>query len=108
QWRSVFRQLVARNYLSVDLDGYGGLRLAESCRALLRGEESIALRRDAKLKTVATKKAKGSKAVAPVSGDVDPILFEALRACRLKLAEDQGVPPYVIFHNSTLEDICRI
>jgi ATP-dependent DNA helicase RecQ len=107
QWRSVFRQLVARNYLSVDLDGYGGLRLEESCRALLRGEESIALRRDEKVK--ATKKAKGSKATTvPVAGDIDLTLFEALRACRLKLAEEQAVPSYVIFHNKTLEDMCRI
>ena len=106
QWRSVFRQLVARNLLSVDVEGFGGLRLEESCRALLRGEEGIALRRDEKTK--ATKKTKGSKAAAPVSGDIDPALFEALRACRLKLAEDQKVPPYVIFHNTTLEDMCRL
>ncbi len=106
QWRSVFRQLVARNYLSVDLEGYGGLRLEESCRALLRGEEGIALRRDEKVK--GTKKTKGSKAAAPVADDIDPALFEALRACRLKLAEEQKVPPYVIFHNKTLEDMCRI
>ncbi len=106
QWRSVFRQLVARNYLSVDLEGYGGLRLEESCRALLRGEEGIALRRDEKVK--GTKKTKGSKTAAPLSGDIDPVLFEALRACRLKLAEEQKVPPYVIFHNKTLEDMCRI
>src|SRR5690606_41822317 len=71
RWRSVFRQLVARNYLSVDLDGYGGLRLEESCRALLRGEESIAFRRDEKIKATAKKKVKGSKAALPVSADID-------------------------------------
>ena len=107
QWRSVFRQLVARNYLSVDVEGFGGLRLEENCRALLRGEESIALRRDAKLK-VAKKKARDRKSATPVSGDIDAALFEALRACRLRLAEEQGVPPYVIFHNTTLEDMCRL
>jgi ATP-dependent DNA helicase RecQ len=107
QRRSVFRQLVARNYLSVDMEGYGGLRLEEACRGLLRGEETIALRRDEKLK--AAKKSKDRKApTTTVSGDIDEALFEALRACRLKLAEDQGVPPYVIFHNSTLEDMCRL
>ena len=106
QWRSVFRQLVARNYLSVDLEGYGGLRLEGACRALLRGEESIALRRDEKLK--ATKKGKTGKAAAPAAGDVDAGLFEALRQCRQKLAEEQKVPPYVIFHNAALEDMCRI
>ncbi|MEY4641691.1 MAG: helicase RecQ [Pseudomonadota bacterium] len=106
QWRSVFRQLVARNYLSVDVDGFGGLRLEEACRALLRGEESIALRRDEKVK--ASKKTRDRKAPVAFSGDIDEVLFDALRACRLKLAEEQKVPPYVIFHNSTLEDMCRI
>ncbi len=106
QWRSVFRQLVARNYLSVDLEGFGGLRLEEACRGLLRGEETIALRRDEKLK--AAKKPREKKTSAVVAGDIDESLFEALRACRLKLAEDQKVPPYVIFHNSTLEDMCRL
>jgi ATP-dependent DNA helicase RecQ len=106
-WRSVFRQLVARGYLSVDLDGFGGLKLEERCRALLRGEESIALRRDEKLK--ATKRPKGSKvSPAPLGGDIDMELYEALRHCRQKLAEDLKVPPYVIFHNVTLEDMCRL
>ncbi|MDY6984418.1 MAG: HRDC domain-containing protein, partial [Pseudomonadota bacterium] len=104
-WRSVFRQLVARGYLSVDLDGYGGLKLEERCRALLRGEESIALRRDEKLKAA---RKSGRTSSAPLAGDIDLTLFEALRACRQKLAEEQKVPPYVIFHNTTLEDMCRI
>ena len=43
-----------------------------------------------------------------LAGDIDEALFEALRTCRAKLAEDQGVPPYVIFHNSALEDMCRL
>ncbi|MGV3593460.1 MAG: DNA helicase RecQ [Gammaproteobacteria bacterium] len=106
-WRSVFRQLVARGYLSVDLDGYGGLKLEERCRALLRGEERIALRRDEKQK--AAKKARTGKAAPPqLAGDLDATLYEALRLCRQKLAEEQKVPPYVIFHNTTLEDMCRI
>jgi len=107
-WRSVFRQLVARNYLSVDLDRFGALRLEENCRALLRGDESIALRRDERVKAVKTDKKKSRAKDSVIAGDLDPALWEALRACRLKLAEDQKVPPYVIFHNSTLEDLCRL
>jgi ATP-dependent DNA helicase RecQ len=103
RWRSVFRQLVARNYLSVDHDRFGALRLEERCRALLRGEESIAFRQDVKLQA----RRKGTKPAAPAR-DVDPTLFEALRACRQRLAEAQGVPPYVIFHNRSLEDMCRL
>jgi len=96
QWRSVFRQLIARGYISVDLERYGALRLEEKCRPLLRGEESIELRKDVKHKP-ARKPVKASMAT-----DIDPQLWEALRECRQRLAQDQGVPPYIIFHDSTL------
>ena len=97
QWRSVFRQLVARGYISVDLDRFGGLRLEESCRALLRGEQPIQLRRDQKQKVARKKQTRTS-----LPGDIDIGLWEALRDRRRLFAEDQGVPPFVIFHDSTL------
>ena len=100
QWRSVFRQLVARGYLSVDLERFGGLRLETACRPLLRGEERIELRLDIK-----TKAAKRQTKTA-LSLDVDVALWEALRDCRREFAEQQGVPPYVIFHDSALQEMC--
>ena len=100
QWRSVFRQLVARGYFSVDLEGYGSLKLEPKCRALLKGEERIDLRRE--LKQAAAKK----QTRTPLPADIDVGLWEALRDCRRTLAEDQGVPPYVIFHDSTLREMC--
>ena len=103
QWRSVFRQLVARAYLSVDLERFGALRLEESCRSLLRGEQSIELRRDLLLKS--KKKAKRLTKTA-LSADVDIALFEALRECRREFADSQGVPPYVIFHDRSLQEMC--
>ena len=48
QWRSVYRQLVARGYLRVAVDQFGALCLEERCRPLLRGEETLSLRRDVK------------------------------------------------------------
>ncbi len=106
EWRSVFRQLVARNYLSVDLDGYGALRLEELCRPLLRGEATLALRRDESVKRSKAEK-RGKPVAQPVAGDLDPVLWEALRSLRMRLAEEHKVPPYVIFNNSTLEAVCR-
>jgi ATP-dependent DNA helicase RecQ len=106
EWRSVFRQLVARNYLSVDLDGYGALRLEESCRPLLRGEESLALRVDVTVKNPKSAK-RGKQQTPAMTGDLDPALWEALRGLRQRLAEEHKVPPYVIFHNATLEELCR-
>ena len=100
QWRSVFRQLVARGLLSVDLERFGALRLEERCRPLLRGEETIELRRDLKQKT--TKRQTRS----PLPNDIDITLWEALRDCRRGFAEEQNVPPYVIFHDSTLQEMC--
>jgi ATP-dependent DNA helicase RecQ len=100
QWRSVFRQLVARGYLSVDLAQFGALRLEEKCRPLLRGEQDIQLRRDVARKT-ARQQTKTS-----LSSDIDIALWEALRECRRLLAEEQGVPPYVIFHDRSLKEMC--
>ena len=102
QWRSVFRQLVGRGYLSVDLQGYGALKLQEKCRPLLRGECDIALRLDQKQK-VAKRQTK-----TPLPEDINVAMWEALRECRRELAEEQSVPPYVIFHDSTLVEMCSV
>ena len=94
-WRTVFRQLVARGYLVADHDNYGALRMTPACRPLLRGEESMLLARQA----VQPKRGKKGR-TRPAASD-DP-LFEALRERRRELAKEQGVPPYVVFHDSTL------
>ena len=103
QWRSVFRQLVARGYMSVDLERYGALRLEEKCRPLLRGDESIQLRKDSKLKISKPRHAK-----VEFANDSEMDLFEALRACRKRYADDLGVPPYMIFHDSTLQEMALL
>ena len=100
QWRSVFRQLVAGAYLSVDLERFGALRLQEKCRPLLKGEEHIQLRRDPG-RSSAKQQTKTS-----LPADIDIGLWEALRECRRELAEAQGVPPYVIFHDRSLQEMC--
>jgi len=101
-WRSVFRQLVARGYLNVDHTSYGGLHLAEKARALLKGEERIDLRVDVQeVLAKPQKKARGSAQV----GDADRVLWDALRECRRRLAEEKDVPPYVIFHDASLMDM---
>lgn len=100
QWRSVYRQLVARGHLSVDLERFGALKLEEACRPLLRGEETIQFRLDVK------KKPAKRQTKTPLAADVDVALWEALRECRREFAEDQGVPPYVIFHDTSLQQMC--
>ena len=101
EWRSVLRQLVATGLLVVDVAGHGGLKFGPDCRAVLRGERRIELRRDSvRRRLQRAEKEKAAPAVA--IGPTDRTLFEALRAKRMTLAKAQGVPPYVIFHDSTL------
>ena len=103
QRRSVFRQLVARGFMSVDMERFGALRLEEKCRALLRGEESIELRKDVKQKASRSRRAKIELAPETELG-----LFDALRDCRKQFAQELGVPPYMIFHDSTLQEMCLV
>ncbi|MDF2491075.1 MAG: recQ, partial [Pseudomonas sp.] len=105
EWRSLFRQLVARGLVDIDIEGYGGLRLSDSCRPLLRGEVALQLRRDLKPQTV-PKSGGGSPASQLVRGE-EREQWEALRSLRRKLAEEHSVPPYVIFPDSTLLEMLR-
>ncbi|MEN8177013.1 MAG: DNA helicase RecQ [Pseudomonadota bacterium] len=103
EWRSLFRQLIAQGFLDIDLGGHGALRLTEKSRPLLRGEQGLTLRRQRKQEKERTKR--GGKLLELRS--CDQSLFESLRALRLQLAEAQGVPPYVIFHDATLSEMAR-
>ncbi|MBK3867679.1 DNA helicase RecQ [Pseudomonas stutzeri] len=103
EWRSLFRQLVARGLADVDLEGFGGLRLSDSCRPLLRGDVSLELRRDLSSKTP---KPAASAASQLVRGE-ERETWEALRTLRRKLAEEHSVPPYVIFPDATLLEMLR-
>ncbi len=104
EWRGIFRQLIARGYLTVDIDGHGALRLSESCRPLLRGEVRLELRRSVRSEQPKRdRKLRGS-----MLREQDRALFEALRSLRRQLAEEHDVPPYVIFHDNTLEQMARL
>ncbi len=105
-WRSVFRQLISRGYLQVDVEGYGGIRLSEKCRDVLRGEKAIRFRQSAtKEKSSGSKKR--SKAALLELRISDQPLFDALKALRTELAREQNVPPYVVFHDRTLIAMAR-
>ena len=103
EWRGVFRQIIARGYLSVDMEGYGALHLTAASRPLLRGETPLALR---KLRKPEKKKSRTGRRIGEVQA-LDAPLFEALRELRARLAQEQGVPPYVIFHDTTLQAMAR-
>jgi ATP-dependent DNA helicase RecQ len=101
-WRSLIRQLVVRGRLRVDHERFGALALTDASRPLLRGEETLRVREDAK------ELAPRRKPRAAVLGDVadgDRELWEALRECRRRLATERNLPPYVIFHDATLREM---
>ena len=107
QWRSVFRQLVAQGHLEVDVAGHGGLRLGTSAREVLRGSTAVSFRDEpARPPRAQRRRIAVGAPIEPLS-DTEAALFEALRAKRLALAREQGVPPYVIFHDTTLLAMAR-
>jgi ATP-dependent DNA helicase RecQ len=99
QWSSLLRQCVAAGLLGVN--EHGGLVLQENCRAVLRGEQAIQLRR-----------VRESQAAAPsikreieFESDEARALWAALRQCRRTLAEEQNVPAYIVFGDATLKQM---
>ena len=109
QWRSLFRQLIALGYLVSDNEARGGLRFGEDglVKPLLRGQSRLSLR----LAAPARERRRGAEAggsgvgAAALPAEVDPSLVAALKAWRLQQAREQGVPPYVVFHDRTLLEI---
>ncbi|WP_126173584.1 DNA helicase RecQ [Altericroceibacterium xinjiangense] len=95
--KPVARALMVRDALQTN--EHGGLALGPAARSLLRGEETVAL----VLPPARARRKRGGSDANPIG---DP-LFEALRACRRDLAREAGVPPYVIFHDSTLRDMAE-
>ncbi len=100
EWRAVFRQLIALGYIDVDMERYGALQLTEKSRPVLRGEQTLDLRKQQKEQKLVKEK-KQKSVVRPQ----DRTLWDALRTLRRELAEALGVPPYVIFHDSTLQEM---
>ncbi len=105
QWRSVFRQLIARGLVEVDMDGYGSLKLTEKSRPVLRGEQALHFRKDV-TRVKAGRRSKSADTMSHFSGDSqEKIIWEALRNKRNELAQEQGVPAYIIFHDATLMEM---
>lgn len=109
RWRSVFRQLVAAGLLKVDIEQFGALQLTDTARAVLRGESVVRMRKDAVVASLGKTARRSAEARhVPTFDDAEvEARFVALRELRSRLAKAQGVPPYVIFHDSTLRAIAE-
>ncbi|QIA64030.1 DNA helicase RecQ [Vibrio astriarenae] len=100
QWKGVFRQLIAMNYLRVEGD-YNSLKLTPQCRPILKGQQQVQLRELRKAK--ASKASKSAAAVDLAPSDL--IQFEALKEVRSTLAKEQNVPAYLICHDASLKAV---
>ncbi|HTO31194.1 MAG TPA: DNA helicase RecQ [Pararhizobium sp.] len=102
-WQSVYRQLLAAGYVSVDHQAFGALKLTEQARSVFKREQEVRFRKDRPTTGKAARHAKGGSPAAKAElqgGDQD--LFQQLRALRASLAKEMAVPPYVIFPDTTL------
>ncbi len=103
QWLSITRQLIHRGYLLQDIAAFSVLKLTARAQRLLKAEENIVLAHP-------RIKEKTGKKPAAVSTDMDANalrLFETLRALRKQLADERGVPPYVIFGDASLIEMSQ-
>jgi len=107
EWRNLYRQLIAKGLLAVDVDGHGSVQLTEDARPVLRGEQALHLRQLASADGKRAARKGKSRASADISEQDQP-LWEALRGLRKQLSDLAGVPAYIVFNDSTLIDMIAL
>jgi ATP-dependent DNA helicase RecQ len=100
-WRFIVNELLAQELIRQDGDRYPVLKLTPKGAVVLTGREEVfGLRRQ-------EVKARERRGKADDGGRFDTLLFERLRLVRKRLAAESSVPPYVIFSDKTLHEMCR-
>jgi ATP-dependent DNA helicase RecQ len=100
EWRDVARALLHQGLMTQSQDGYAVLSLNEASWQVLRGERPVQVGESVK----PARARKGAKAVATGGDDA---LFEALRVLRKRLADEAGMPPYIVFNDASLRDMAQ-
>lgn len=106
-WQGLIRQMVAGGYLTIDIEGYGGLKLTPKGDGVLRGQGNVEIRQiKTKVKKASTRK---TRIAADIElSDVDHELLSRLKTLRRELASERNVPAYIIFSDATLTDMCHL
>jgi ATP-dependent DNA helicase RecQ len=100
-WQSIFRQLLAMGLVTIDHTAFGAMKLEPDARAVFKHERQVFFRKDRPTAGRSAKKTERTERRSTLSG-ADGSLFEALRAERMSIAKSLGVPPYVVFPDTTL------
>jgi ATP-dependent DNA helicase RecQ len=101
EWRDVARALLHQGLMAQSQDGYAVLSLNEASWQVLRGERAVQVGES-------VKPARRGRAAKPAAtGGGDDGLFETLRALRKRLADEAGMPPYIIFNDASLRDMAQ-
>lgn len=103
QWENILRQLIHLGYLAQDFSRLGALALTPAARPVLKGETRVIL---GEPRDLARTEEKLSRREGGRGGSRDP-LFRALKALRKELADEAGVPPFVVFSDATLVEMAR-
>ena len=99
-WRSYLRQLVAADVLKIDIGGYGALTLGGRGRAVLQGAETVSLHGES-----AGRSRERRRRAERSPENADPALFARLKQLRLEVANAEGMPAFVVFHDHALQDM---
>jgi ATP-dependent DNA helicase RecQ len=105
EWQSLIRQMVARNFVYVDMDNHGGLKITQQGADFLKSKDKVEMRLDPANVGGSSRSSSKSDPAAALDNDADKALFVELKALRLSLAKEHNVPPYVVFHDKTLIDM---
>ena len=107
EWQNIFRQLVSRNLLRVDVQEHNGIKITDKGFAFLKKKEAIHFRKVRERK--AGKKEKvARRPKLSLDAGTDQALYENLKVARQKMAKTRRVPAYVIFHDKTLVELARV
>ena len=96
QWQAFIRELIQLGYLKLDGDKYPVLKLNEKSKDVLLRNEKVFLTKPEEAPHIFK---------AETGEDYDRTLFEQLRVLRKTMADREGVPPYVIFHDTSLKEM---
>ena len=105
-WNTLLRQLLSVGFVRIKNWEYRNLALTPKSGALLKGEEAFMMRVHKHKDKASSISKNTAKEISATHGRED--LFEALRTIRTELAKENNIPPYVVFSDKSLHDMCQL